>query len=127
MKGEFMSLWDGLLSGTEMNQVTVIGATNRPWDIDPAIQRRLSRQILFALPDKDERVAILKVILRPQTMTADFSLEAIAHLTEHFSGLPIDIAHSNTVGLASLIVCFGVFIGSDLTELCKYACMIPIR
>jgi len=48
MKGEFMSLWDGLLSDTAMRQVTVIGATNRPWDIDPAIQRRLSRQILFS-------------------------------------------------------------------------------
>lgn len=102
MKGEFMALWDGLLSESEMNQVTIIGATNRPWDIDPAIQRRLSRQILFALPNTDERAAILKVILRPQTLAPDFNINAIAKLTDHFSG-------------------------SDLTELCKYACMIPIR
>jgi hypothetical protein len=41
MKAEFMTQWDGLL--TDEAKVIVLGATNRPFDLDPAIQRRLPR------------------------------------------------------------------------------------
>ncbi len=41
MKAVFMTQWDGLR--TDEAKVMVLGATNRPYDLDPAIQRRLPR------------------------------------------------------------------------------------
>jgi SpoVK/Ycf46/Vps4 family AAA+-type ATPase len=101
IKAEFMSLWDGLTSDN-MPLVTVLGATNRPFDIDDAIQRRMPRSFMFDIPDESERKAILGVMLRGQRLAADVSCEQIAKATQDYSG-------------------------SDLKELCRFAAMIPLR
>lgn len=49
VKAQFMQLWDGLLSSNN-NGVIIIGASNRPQDIDPAFLRRLPRTIYIKLP-----------------------------------------------------------------------------
>lgn len=61
VKCQFMAMWDGLLS-TEPNRIVVIGATNRPQDIDPAILRRMPRSYPVELPDQSQRLSILKVV-----------------------------------------------------------------
>ncbi|KAF6004291.1 hypothetical protein F1559_004759 [Cyanidiococcus yangmingshanensis] len=48
-KAEMMQLWDGLTTDSRA-QVLVLGATNRPWDVDTAIQRRMPRSFLVDLP-----------------------------------------------------------------------------
>eukprot|EP01048_Picozoa_sp_COSAG05_P018487 COSAG05_NODE_2713_length_2739_cov_2.401136_5_plen_68_part_00 len=56
-----MTLWDGI--GTDQDAaVIVLGASNRPWDIDDAIQRRLSRSFKVALPSMLQRQKILHVV-----------------------------------------------------------------
>ena len=61
MKCEFMTLWDGI--GTDDNSaVIVLGASNRPWDIDDAIQRRLSRSFKVDLPSRLQRKKIISVV-----------------------------------------------------------------
>ena len=51
MKTEFMTLWDGFSTDTNA-RVMVLAATNRPWDVDEAILRRLPRSFEVGLPNK---------------------------------------------------------------------------
>ncbi|EIN07490.1 AAA-domain-containing protein [Punctularia strigosozonata HHB-11173 SS5] len=82
---EFMQEMDGLWSSREDN-VVVIGATNRPFDLDDAVLRRLPRRLLIDLPGEKEREEILKILLRDETLAPDVDLKALAKQTETFSG-----------------------------------------
>ena len=55
---EFMQEIDGLKSSRE-DRVIVIGATNRPFDLDDAVLRRLPRRLLVDLPGEKEREGVL--------------------------------------------------------------------
>ncbi|ELP84948.1 cdc48 family protein, putative, partial [Entamoeba invadens IP1] len=69
-------------------QVFIIGATNRPDILDPALMRpgRLDQLLFIPLPDRDSRLSILKAKLRKTPVDPDVSLEWIADHTENFSG-----------------------------------------
>lgn len=69
------------LGTDENNAVIVLGASNRPWDIDEAIQRRLSRSFKVGLPSFNQRVQILKVILCPDP-GADISMNDIDEIAK---------------------------------------------
>jgi len=100
MKAEFMTLWDGLLSSTD--RILVLGATNRPNDIDSAILRRMPKRFSVGLPDVAQRQKILALMLKDTTMDPNFSVRALAEQAEGLSG-------------------------SDLKELCRNAAMRPMR
>ncbi|GAA6000847.1 hypothetical protein JCM10207_004688 [Rhodosporidiobolus poonsookiae] len=79
------------LDGLEARkQVFVIGATNRPDRIDPAMTRpgRLDKLLYVALPTPPERVEILRAVTRKTPLAEDVDLEVLARddLTRHFSG-----------------------------------------
>ncbi|KAG9226382.1 hypothetical protein CCMSSC00406_0003261 [Pleurotus cornucopiae] len=82
---EFMQEMDGLKTSKE-NSVIVIGATNRPFDLDDAILRRLPRRLLVDLPGEKEREEILKILLRDESLAEDVSPNDLAKKTESFSG-----------------------------------------
>ncbi|KAH9946015.1 AAA-domain-containing protein [Epithele typhae] len=82
---EFMQEMDGLKSSKDSN-VIVIGATNRPFDLDDAVLRRLPRRLLVDLPGEKEREEILKILLRDETLAHDVDLKRLAKKTESFSG-----------------------------------------
>ncbi|KAJ7905429.1 hypothetical protein B0H14DRAFT_2660239 [Mycena olivaceomarginata] len=82
---EFMQEMDGLRSSKDDN-VIVIGATNRPFDLDDAVLRRLPRRLLVDLPGERERQEILKILLRDETLGPDIDPASIAKKTENFSG-----------------------------------------
>uniref|UniRef100_D8PX12 AAA+ ATPase domain-containing protein n=1 Tax=Schizophyllum commune (strain H4-8 / FGSC 9210) TaxID=578458 RepID=D8PX12_SCHCM len=82
---EFMQEMDGLTSSNE-DSVIVIGATNRPFDLDDAVLRRLPRRLLVDLPGEKERAEILKILLRDETLGEDVDVKALAKRTESFSG-----------------------------------------
>ncbi|KAG9345996.1 hypothetical protein JZ751_007811 [Albula glossodonta] len=76
MKAQFMSLWDGL--DTDFNcQVIIMGATNRPQDLDSAILRRMPTR---------QREAILKLILENENVDSIVDLCEVAKETDGFSG-----------------------------------------
>jgi SpoVK/Ycf46/Vps4 family AAA+-type ATPase len=72
--------------------VYVLGATNAPWDVDPALRRpgRFDRVIFVGLPDSEARAEIVKFHLRERPV-AGIDLKAIAARTDGFTGA--DIAH----------------------------------
>ncbi|KAI0236811.1 mitochondrial dynamin GTPase Msp1 [Massospora cicadina] len=101
MKAEFMTLWDGLTSG-ETSRIIVLGATNRPHDIDQAILRRMPKRFNVSPPNEDQRYQILKLFLKDAQLEGDFDFKRLAEITSGLSG-------------------------SDLKELCRDASMIPVR
>merc|ERR1719478_299960 len=84
--------------------VFIIGATNRPDIIDPAVLRpgRLDQLIYIPLPDEASRSNILKAALRKSPLAPEVDLEFLAKTTHGFSG-------------------------ADLTEICQRAAKMAIR
>lgn len=103
LKTEFLVQFDGVTSGSDDN-IIVVGATNRPQDIDEAARRRLVKRIYIPLPDKESRIQLIQHLLSKATniKIGKRDISQIATLTEGYS-------------------C------SDLTSLCKDAALEPIR
>ncbi|XP_059279244.1 uncharacterized protein LOC132033304 isoform X2 [Lycium ferocissimum] len=85
MRNEFMAAWDGLRS-KENQRILILGATNRPFDLDDAVIRRLPRRIYVDLPDAANRLKILKIILARENLESDFPYENLANATDGYSG-----------------------------------------
>ncbi|XP_020206300.1 uncharacterized protein LOC109791412 isoform X3 [Cajanus cajan] len=85
MKNEFMVNWDGLRT-KDTERVLVLAATNRPFDLDEAVIRRMPRRLMVNLPDAPNRAKILKVILSKEELSPDVDLDAVASMTDGYSG-----------------------------------------
>lgn len=82
--------------------VFVIGATNRPDILDPAIMRpgRLDQLIYIPLPDYESRLSIFKANLRKSPLSDDVNLAHLANITDGFSGADISEVCQRAVKLA---------------------------
>ena len=69
--------------------VFVLGATNKPGDLDIAVLRRLQRRVYIPLPALPERAALLALCLFPFPCSADVDLVAIAERTQGFSAVDV--------------------------------------
>ena len=98
---QLLTLMDGLKS---RGQVVVIGATNRPDSLDPALRRpgRFDREIEIGVPDSEERKEVLEIHTRNMPLSEDVDLDKIANTTHGF-------------------------VGADLESLCKEAAMRVVR
>ena len=90
MKTEFLIQMDGV--GINNNGIILIGATNYPWSLDPAIRRRFEKRVYIPLPDKEARYQLLTLKLKEaiHTLTNQEILQ-IAEITEGFSGADLNI------------------------------------
>ncbi|PHU15575.1 hypothetical protein BC332_16780 [Capsicum chinense] len=77
LKNEFMLNWDGLRT-KDTERVLVLAATNRTFDLDEAVIRRLPHRLMVNLPDAPNRANILKVILAKEDLSQDVDLESVA-------------------------------------------------
>ncbi|MBI2449842.1 AAA family ATPase [Candidatus Pacearchaeota archaeon] len=95
------TMMDGLKA---RGKVIVIGATNRPNALDPALRRpgRFDREIAINVPDKDGRLSILKIHTRNMPLAKDVDLDELAKITHGF-------------------------VGADVESLCKEAAMNVLR
>jgi len=82
---QLLTLMDGLQA---RGKVVVIGATNRPNAIDPALRRpgRFDRELVINVPDKNGRLQILKIHSRNMPLSKDVNLEELAAITHGFVG-----------------------------------------
>lgn len=98
---QLLALMDGMVS---RGHVIVIGATNIPEMIDPALRRpgRFDREIVLPVPNVEGRLAILKIHSRRMPLADDVDLERLAQITH-------------------------AFVGADLEALCKEAGMVALR
>jgi len=82
---------DGL-KAEQGSHILVMAATNRPETLDAALLRpgRFDRQVKVDLPDKEGRVAILKIHTKNKPLAKDVQLEEIAHETFGFSGAHLE-------------------------------------
>jgi transitional endoplasmic reticulum ATPase len=98
---QLLALMDGLES---RGQVIVIGATNIPNTLDPALRRpgRFDREISIGIPDKKGRLEILDIYTRGMPLAKDVDLKKLAEITHGF-------------------------VGADLEALCREAAMSALR
>ena len=87
VKTTLMQEWDGLR--TTKDRVVVIASTNRPFDLDEAVLRRLPRRILVDLPDLKTRQEIMEVTLANNRLSSEVNLTSIAIQLEGYSGSDI--------------------------------------
>jgi transitional endoplasmic reticulum ATPase len=99
--GQLLTLMDGLRA---RGQVVVVGATNRPDALDPALRRpgRFDREIALHAPDLQGRMEILRIHSRDMPLAHEVDLEETARITPGF-------------------------VGADLAALCREAAMAALR
>ena len=102
LKTEFLIQFDGVGSSEE-NRVLIIGATNRPFDLDPAVIRRLPKRVYVGpFNDEDKKGFIKKIITQNKCNISDEEFMKIAKMCNNYSN-------------------------SDLKELCREAAYEPLR
>jgi ATP-dependent 26S proteasome regulatory subunit len=103
VKTEFMIQSDGISSGSD--KIIIIGATNRPFDLDPAGLRRFEKKILVELPDEDDRAELLKK-----------SINGISHNLD-----------DQTFRELSQMMRGSRYSSKDIVNVCRFSAIQPIR
>ena len=139
VKSELLVQMDGVSTSSnqddkEPKTVTVLAATNFPWDLDEALRRRLEKRIYIPLPEPDDIRALLEINLkalpkevknaRGGELTRPLSLSCLSTLSK-----PTSLPSQATVDLEALAekMKVGGFSGADITNLCRDAAMMPMR
>jgi SpoVK/Ycf46/Vps4 family AAA+-type ATPase len=100
VKNQFLKEMDGIVDKGKALHVYVIGATNKPWDLDWAFIRRFQKRILVPLADHATRLNMLKLYSSNLQIADDVDLSELARLAEGFSGSDIrDVCQSAQLSL----------------------------
>ncbi|CAD7705414.1 unnamed protein product [Ostreobium quekettii] len=121
VKTEFMQCWEGM--ETQKGQrILVMGATNRPDSLDPAVLRRFSLKYEIGLPDERQRAAIVRGYIEKHMQ------EATA-VTGSMSSPLLDsrVVREGTSAIGWIARRTKCFSGSDLHELCAQAAQRPVQ
>ncbi|HVP16155.1 MAG TPA: AAA family ATPase [candidate division Zixibacteria bacterium] len=89
VRNQFLKEMDGIVDKGKNLHVYVIGATNKPWDLDWAFIRRFQKRILVPLPDHHTRLMMFKLYTANLQLAPDVDLHELARLSEGFSGSDI--------------------------------------
>ena len=89
VRNQFLKEMDGIIDKGRKLHVYVIGATNKPWDLDWPFIRRFQKRILVPLPDYHARLQMFKLYTSNLQLAQDVDLHELARLSEGFSGSDI--------------------------------------
>lgn len=102
VRNQFLKEMDGIIDKGKKIHVYVIGATNKPWDLDWPFIRRFQKRILVPLPDYNARLQMFKLFTAQVTLSPDMDLYSLSRMSEGFSGSDIrdtvQSAHLNVIG-----------------------------
>jgi SpoVK/Ycf46/Vps4 family AAA+-type ATPase len=102
VRNQFLKEMDGVIDKGKSLHAYVIGATNKPWDLDWPFIRRFQKRILVPLPDHNARLGMCKLYTTHLNLASDVDLHELARLSEGFSGSDIrDVcqsAHLKVIG-----------------------------
>jgi len=95
VRNQFLKEMDGIIDKGKNVHAYVIGATNKPWDLDWPFIRRFQKRILVPLPDHHSRLGMFKLYTSNLNLTPDVDPYELARLSEGFSGSDIrDVCQS---------------------------------
>ena len=89
-------------TNNKKNLLTVIAATNRPWDLDDALRRRLEKRIYIPLPNELGRKQLFDINLRKIHLQPNIDYEKLIKITDGYSG-------------------------ADISNVCREAALMPMR
>jgi vacuolar protein-sorting-associated protein 4 len=89
VRNQFLKEMDGIIDKGKSLHAYVIGATNRPWDLDWPFIRRFQKRIMVPLPDHHARLQMFKLYTGNINLDPHVSLHELARLSEGFSGSDI--------------------------------------
>uniref|UniRef100_A0A158R4E4 AAA domain-containing protein n=1 Tax=Syphacia muris TaxID=451379 RepID=A0A158R4E4_9BILA len=102
IKTEFLIHLDGVATKSD-EKLLVLGATNRPQELDDAAKRRFAKRLYIALPCQTARMQIVRSLLKNQTNSlSEEDVKKVGEMTEGYSG-------------------------ADMRQLCAEASMYPVR
>ena len=95
VRNQFLKEMDGIADKGKALHVYVIGATNKPWELDWAFIRRFQKRILVPLADRETRLSMLKLYSSNLQIDSGVDLVELSMLAEGFSGSDIrDVCQS---------------------------------
>lgn len=101
LKTQFLIEMDGMKS-RKGDHIVVLGATNRPWDLDAAFRRRFERRIMVPIPELEARVRIFEIHTKGIELAEDVDFNLLGEKTKGYAG-------------------------SDIALICREASLTPIR
>lgn len=89
LKSELLSQIDGISSGETNGLVMVLATTNKPWDLDEAMRRRLEKRIYIPLPDELTRQDMFQLFLKTVEVDSSVQFDKLADMSKGYSGADI--------------------------------------
>ena len=90
LKTQLLTELQGLASNVE-ERITLIGATNLPWELDFALRSRFEKKIHVPLPGRDARAKIFEIHMEDVEVSPNIEYDELADLTEGYSGRDISV------------------------------------
>jgi len=89
VRNQFLKEMDGLQDKDKKLHIYVIGATNKPWQLDEAFIRRFNKRIFIPLPDREAREQLFKLYTKNLSLSADVDIAKLVDLTDGYTASDI--------------------------------------